>query len=309
MPLRTLAGAYDPSGRWRREDRERRMRVALGDGAARVVSEGPLTVAWTGSGERSTNAALAPPTPAGRAGSPLCVLDGTIYNLEDLALRTGVPPASAEAVLAAAYQRFGERSLEWLRGDFALVLWDPATERGMFARDQMGGRSLVWSAAGGALLFASEVRSLLRACERRPDPDDVAMAHWLAVSGPPEDRTLYERIHRLEPGHFARLGGKAWTTHEYWSPRPTATLSGSFTEHAGLLRDALTEAVGRRCAPDARTGVMLSGGLDSSSVAALAARTLEPTQRPARAYSATFPRHPSADESSLIQLVTDPLAL
>lgn len=242
-------------------------------------------------------------------GGPVCALDGAIYNLDEVAAAAGVPDARpAPAALAAAYERIGDDLPGLLRGDFALLVWDPGAGRGIVVRDQLGGRGLVWWSDGGRLLFASEVRHLLALMGRTPAPDPAGLAHWLAVSGMPGDRSLYAGVRRLQAGHLLRLEGDRFEVRRYWVPRYQAPLRASRAELAERLRAELQRAVARRSGDRSRTAVMLSGGLDSATVAALGAR-LPSEARPARSYSATFPRHPTIDESGLIALLGDAFGL
>jgi asparagine synthase (glutamine-hydrolysing) len=292
---RTLAGLHDPGATMSPEARRTVAARALGDAGSAVLEIGPLTLAYTGT-----------PVPA----TARCVLDGHVYNLEEVADEAGVacggPP---EAVLGALYARLGNQLLHRLRGDFSLVLWLSETEPTLVARDQLGGRPLVFHRAGSRIAFASETRELLRLLPSRPSPDPVAMAHWLAISGPPGDRTLYEGVRRLEAGHFARLADGAFEPLRYWFPERVRPLAAGPDEAAAKLRSALARAVARRCRPDEVSGVMLSGGLDSSTVAAVAARLLGGERAPVAGYSAVFPGHPEVDESRYIDPLTEELDL
>jgi asparagine synthase (glutamine-hydrolysing) len=292
---RTLAGIHDPRATMSREARRAAATRALGDARSTVVEIGQLTVAYTGAPLQATTR---------------CVLDGHVYNLEEVAGEAGVacdgPP---EAVLGAIYARLGDQLLHRLRGDFSLVLWRSETEPAVLARDQLGGRPLVFHRAGGRVAFASETRELLRLLPRRPSPDPIAMAHWLAISGPPGDRTLYEGVRRLEAGHFARLSDGAFEPRRYWFPERVRPRAVGPDEAAAKLRSAIARAVARRCPPGELSGVMLSGGLDSSSVAAVAAKLLGDDRAPVAGYSAVFPGHPELDESRYIDPLTDELDL
>ena len=277
-----IAGVLDPHGG---SALARRAEVAEAVGAE-AVGDGPLAVAVRGAAVST----------AGR----LCVLDGAVYNLDEVAQAAGIRPNGAPAaVLAAAHARLGEELPGLLRGDFALVLWDPEAGRGLVARDQLGGRGLVWHADGGRLLFASETRHLLALLGRTPEPDPAALAHWLAVSGMPGDRSLHAGVRRLRAGHLLRLEGGRFEVHRYWTPRYRSPLRAPRAELAERLRTEVERAVARRARPGEASAVMLSGGLDSATVAAVGAR-LPADARPARAYSATFPRHPTIDEAELI---------
>lgn len=292
---RTLAGIHDPRATMSPEARRAAATRALGEPGAKVVETVGLTLAYTG-----------PALPAGAR----CVLDGHVYNLEEVAREVGVPSAgSTEELVGALYARLGEGLLDRLRGDFTLVVWSPEAGRTVIARDHLGGRSLVLHSGGGRIAFASEVRELLRLLPRRPGPDPVAMAHWLAISGPPGDRTLYEGVRRLEPGHFIPLSDEAGAPQRFWFPERVRPLDLAPDEAAAELRASIVRAVARRCGPDEVSGVMLSGGLDSSSVAGVAARLLDEERAPLAGYSAVFPHHPALDESRYIDPLTDELGL
>jgi asparagine synthase (glutamine-hydrolysing) len=283
-----FAGIHDP--RRSLGDRERReVAQAVGDlGAVRSLCCGALVLAWTGSAEP--------------AGEPLCFVDGDVYDFE------GVSRPSA-ACLADGWREHGEPMLARLRGDFVVLFYDPTNDAGVFARDHLGGRGLVWHFSDGRLTFASEVRFLLPLLAATPDPDSATLGHWLAHGRQPGDRTLHAGVHRLEPAHLLGFGDAPPVAWRYWTPRYREPDPGDLADHADGLRSVLDTAVDRRCERgSASTGVLLSGGLDSSTVAALATG-LDTDRRVARSYSATFPAHPSVDETALINLLCRDLAL
>lgn len=245
-------------------------------------------------------------------GVSLAVLDGLIDD--------GLGAGGSDDVLGPDHGRRLERAAleNWrgrdeafasgLRGDHALLLWDGA--RGVLIRDQIGGRSWVIHDDGARLLFATEVGVLLRVLATRPVADDVTMAHWLGLSGIPADRTMYEGVRRLESGNLLELDPSSRRApRRYWSPAPPGeTDRRTFDEAADELRGALQKAVTRRCAGSAITGISLSGGLDSATVAGIAT-TLPSALRPRRAYSAVFPSHRTVDEDELIAEVADDTGL
>lgn len=217
------------------------------------------------------------------------------------------PPDAAG--VASEYARGRDAALSTFRGAFAIVLWDRVRGEGVVVRDQLGEMPLYYHAQDDAVLFASELDVLLRMLRRRPGPDPVAVAHWLAVSGQPGGRTLYEGVRRVEPGHVLRLDAGRPRIERYWNPRYERPMTGSRAEFTGVLRDRLVVSLGRRSSGRESTALMLSGGLDSSAVAGLATRHLEASAAPRRAYSATFPDHPSVDEAALIERLTSELGL
>jgi asparagine synthase (glutamine-hydrolysing) len=283
-----LAGVFDPA----RPPGPRELTAAL-DGVAgtvRAESSGPLALAWEG-------------PDAHTADGTLCVLDGRVANLADLG-----PPGEPATVVAGAYRRLGEDVVEHLVGEYAVLLWDRAAGRGLLARDRLGARPLFLFERGSRLWFASEVRTLLELLPERPAPDPAAVVHWLVGGGLRDGRTLYEGIVALPPASSLRLAGTGVEAHRYWSPGFTGTFDEAKDELVARLREELSASV-RRCLDGyERAGILLSGGLDSASVAGVAMRDAHEGRTPS-AYSAVFPGHPSTDESALIDLVTTELGM
>jgi asparagine synthase (glutamine-hydrolysing) len=235
----------------------------------------------------------------------LCVVDGrprTERLAADLGLDPATPPGRA---IAEGYALIGGSLLKRLRGEFALLVWSEAEQRGLLARDGGATRPLFLAARGDALHFASEVRNLLPLLPGRPAPDAVAMAHWLARAAAPDERTLFDGIVRLAPGAAVRLGPGRWTPFRFWEPRPAPPLELGPEDAAAALREALGAAVDRSLRGARSPGVMLSGGLDSAVVAAVAA----PAAGSLTAHSGVFPQAPEVDESARIRRVRDWLGL
>ncbi len=276
--IRPFAGCVDRRGRPDTAPLEAAVAPEAGGLPVSSIVLGPLALAFAG------------PEPA-RGADGLCLIDGDVY----------APwPHEPEAQLLAAWRRDGEEALLPLRADLAAVLWDGERERGLLVRDQMGGRTIVFHFDGSALRFATEVALLLRMLPRRPEPDETALAHWLGVSGMPGDKTLFAGVHRLPAAHVLTLGTRTPSPRRWWSPRYRRPRKADPAEQAERLRDTLRVAVQRRASTAADSGVLLSGGLDSSTIGAVATKLLPDDRRPARSYSATFPDHPTVDETELI---------
>jgi asparagine synthase (glutamine-hydrolysing) len=286
---RWIAGAFDT----RDAIASARLADALSLERRAVESHGALQFAYTG--------------PASRARDPLCVFDGHLDNAAELSVQLQVSPGlSTEELLAAAWRGWGDQLPARLRGDFVLLLWDAARQQGLLARDQLGARPLFLSEIAGGICFAGEIRYLLELLPRRPAPDRVSVAHWLSTSSRPGSATLYEGVRRLNPGAVLQLGREGAHERHYWTPRYSEPLAGPSEQFAGLVADRLGEAVRRRTVPAGETGVLMSGGLDSAAVAALAT---EAAPGRVRACSAVFPEHPAVDESALIEQLDAHLGL
>ena len=278
---RWLAGVFDLPG-----DADcARLAGALAPYQTSVLDQGPLQIAHSG--------------PASAAAGVLCLLDGFLDNAVELGTALELPGDSPpEVLLATGWQRWGSGLPARMRGEFALLVWDREHGEGLLARDQLGVRSMFLHDAGGRLCFAGEIRHLLALLPRRPPPDPVSVAHWLTMGHRPGSATLYAGVRRLNPGAMLVLDRHGVREQSYWAPRYTGALSASEPQLAAQTRAALDRAVERRIPTGVLAGVLMSGGLDSASVAALAT-----TQAPGRvsAYSAVFPEHPAVDESTLIE--------
>lgn len=231
----------------------------------------------------------------------LCLLDGQLDNAAEIAAELGVKPGgedTVEALLAAGYRRWGLDLPSRMRGDFVLLAWDREKREGLIARDQLGARPAYLHWQSGVLHFANELQLLLAALPRRPQPDRASVAHWITAGSRPGTRTLYKGVERLGAGEMVVLEPGGARTRRYWEPRYEEPLDVPAGELAERVHEGLRVAVGRRLAADAPTGVLLSGGLDSSAVAAVAVEVGGGDR--VRACSAAFPDHPIVDEAELI---------
>jgi asparagine synthase (glutamine-hydrolysing) len=166
--------------------------------------------------------------------------------------------------------------------------------------------------SSGATHFAGELNDLLALLPNRPVPDDTSVAHWIAVSNRPGSQTLYAGVRRLAPGSMLAIDRHGAVERRYWEARFREPSHRSPDELGEQVREAIDRSVRRRVSIDrdadqaAPIGVLMSGGLDSAAVAAVASE-----QAPGRvaAYAGLFPEHPAVDESSLIAQLRDRLGL
>lgn len=207
------------------------------------------------------------------------VWDGRLDNREDLrrTCKSEGIPRGAETdpeLVLGAYQLWGQRCVERLVGEFAFVVWDERTRTLFGARDRIGLKPLYYTQKGPTLLIASEAKALLRVLDRMPKPDDeLVLAMLLSECREPDNhRSLFAGIHRLPPGHTMSVKEGHVQIQRYWQINPTKhTLYKRpevYVEHFHAL---LEEAVKCRTRSAFPIGVFLSGGLDSSTLATLAA--------------------------------------
>lgn len=239
----------------------------------------------------------------------LCLLDGHLDNGAEIAAGLGRAGEASAAVtlLAEGYRRWGLGLPSRMRGDFVLLVWDREKCEGLIARDQLGARPAYLHRGSGVLRFANDLQPLLSELPGRPRPDRAGVAHWITASSRPGAGTLYDGVERLCAGEMIVLGPGGTRTTRYWEPRYEEPLDVAADELAERVHEGLKVAVGRRLAPDAPTGVLLSGGLDSSAVAAVAVEVGGAAR--VRACSASFPDHPIADEAELIAGLRESLGL
>jgi len=287
---RAIAGVFGSAAETYRPAARR----ALAPHASGDLGASSIAVAWTGD-------ELA-------EGSLVVLLAGRIQNRRSLAAELGADvELGAESLVSLAFERWGEDLLARLRGSFGLVVWDPAARAGFLAADQLGARSFFLCQSGGRLWFATDVRELVRLLPSRPQPERRSVVQWLVDGYLELGDTLFEGVRRLEGGHLVRLAGDRWQTVAYWRPSFVPPGKPTVEEAVAEIGAELLRSVRERTAEVGTTGILLSGGFDSSTVAATA-RRLEPAGE-LRAYSLVYPDRPELDESALIDQVAAALGL
>ena len=206
------------------------------------------------------------------------VFNGEIYNFRDLkrALeQRGVrfQTRSDTEVLLEAYAHWGRSAIEKFRGAFAFAIWDEKERRLFAARDRLGVRPFYYAQPGMTLLFASEMKALLAhpAINRKLNP--AALDDYLSYLYIPAPHTIFQDIRELPPAYWLEWQGGQLRAERYWDVvfKPEKKTSQECVEE---LRQTLRQAVEVRLASEVPLGVFLSGGLDSSSIAALMGQQL-----------------------------------
>lgn len=239
------------------------------------------------------------------------VCDARIDNREALRRALGGREqrlSDAELILAA-YRRWGEACVEHLLGDFAFALWDARERRLFCARDPFGQRPFYYHHAEGRFLFSSDLAALLslEAVPKRLDEGYVADA--LGGLHLYTDKTPYRDIHCL--GKACRLRVKEGGLREggYWRPDSEREIRfAREEEYVERYRELFTEAVACRLASDDPVGSFVSGGLDSSSIAAMAGRLLHADGRSVHAFCHVLPEgesSPEGDERALVERLAE----
>lgn len=238
------------------------------------------------------------------------VYNGEIYNHDKLrkelrGLGFAFRSHSDTEVLLAAYAVWGKECLTRLNGMFAFALYDARKQTLFLARDRAGEKPLYYRLSDGVLQFASELKALLvnPSLPRRIDLE--ALDCYLAMGFVPGQRCILQTFNKLPPAHALSFDLRNGATElwRYWFlPELTPLASEEDLDEAGLLDELerlLEDAVDRQMAADVPVGVLLSGGVDSSLVTAMAVRK----SRKVRTFSIGFPGHGAMDETAHARLI------
>lgn len=268
--------------------------VDLRPGLAGMRHRGPDDGGWwaeDGVALGCTRLAIVDP-PGGR--QPLASEDGTVHGVvngelydtgqrADLERRGHRFATGSDSELALhLYEQYGLAFVDHLRGEFALILWDARAHRLVAVRDRFGIKPLCYAHHRGTLLLASEARALF-ALGVPAAWDAVSVAHATTHQYLPPDRTFFEGVRQLRPGHLLIAEGDDVRTVRYWDIDYGTPPDDPWSPQRVLA--LLDEAVRLRLLGDAPVACCLSGGLDSSAVAALATRHLP---RPPTCFAVAF---------------------
>ena len=243
----------------------------------------------------------------------LCIVfNGEIYNFTDLrdeleASGHVFRSRTDTEVILAAYRQWGADCVKRFNGMFAFALYDARSRVLFMARDRAGEKPLFYALANGALRFASELKGLM-ADPRFPRRIDAeALDCYLAMGFIPGERCILEGVRKLPPAHAALFNAEtgAMKVWRYWDlPPPAAAGDNGRAREADLIEELealLDDAVRRQLVADVPVGVLLSGGVDSSLITAMAVRSAPAV----KTFTVSFPGHGSFDESGHARLIAN----
>jgi asparagine synthase (glutamine-hydrolysing) len=221
------------------------------------------------------------------------VYNGEVYNFislrRQLASRGYTFRSNSDTeVILRAYQEWGLQCFEKLEGMFALAIWDDRQRQLVLARDRIGVKPLYYYHKKNTLLFASELKALMRFDDFPRMVDDTALSLYLHYQYVPAPRTIFQDTHKLLPGHYLVSRAGATAVHAYWSAPdydPAVEANCDERAYADELDRLLTRAVSDQLVSDVPVGALLSGGIDSSLVAALMQKS---SNRAIRTFSIGF---------------------
>ena len=238
-------------------------------------------------------------------GSIWLVFNGEIYNFQQVrrqlvAAGHRFRSHTDTEVIIHAYEEWGTDSVSRLRGMFAFALWDQNRRRLWLVRDRLGIKPLFYWSEGGDLTFASELKGVRADKRVRLSVDETAIYDFFTYSYVPTPKTIYRDVRKLPPAHYAVFEDGRLTLTQYWDPPFGRTEQISEEDAVHRLQAKLEEAIGLHMIADVPVGVMLSGGIDSSSISAFAAGVASPLHT----FSIGFdvPQH---DETRFARMVVD----
>jgi asparagine synthase (glutamine-hydrolysing) len=290
-------------------------RAALGRVLARLSHRGPDGECTAVAGEAALGHRHFRTTPeeageaqplADRAGRLLIACDGRVDNRNELLPALGVPPEeraalSDAAALLAVYARWGVPGFVRVVGPFAAAIWDAAAHRLVLVRDALGDRTVCYAATADAFVAASEEQAVLAHPGVSGDLDERRLARFFALGGLEGDGTFFAAVREVLPAHAVVVDGDGLRQVRYWAPEAGPLRLRDKREYGEMLADRLREAVAAQLRSTGPVALLLSGGLDSSAIAATAS-SLAP-RRPLKAVSWVFDELPSCDERAWIDPV------
>ncbi|HQZ98489.1 MAG TPA: asparagine synthase (glutamine-hydrolyzing), partial [Pyrinomonadaceae bacterium] len=249
-------------------------------------------------------------------GTVVVMMNGELYNYREVRAelekdRIMFVTRTDTEILPHLYKKYGDAFLEHVNGMYAFSLWDLERKKLILVRDRFGEKPLYYGVFDGKLIWASELKALIAHPSVSTELDLNALRHYLSFDYVPAPLSIYKGVYKLPAAHMLTVENGEIKTRRYWDVNPDAasraaaggTSNGSkpasLAESAEELRDLLSDSVRMRLVSDVPLGILLSGGIDSSSIAAFAVR--HATER-VKTFSIGF-EEDSFDESKYARLV------
>lgn len=206
--------------------------------------------------------------------------NGEIYNfleLRDPLVRSGhvFKTVSDTETIIHLYEEYGEECFRYLRGMFAIVIWDSRVDKLIMARDRVGKKPLFYAYDGSRIVFASEIKAILKVKGIDSTIDIEAFSDYLSLLYIPNPKSIFKGIKKIRPGHYIVVSGNTFREVQYWDIHFSEVNDLTEEEWCERLLEAYREAVRIRLVSDVPLGAFLSGGVDSSSVVALMSEVMD----------------------------------
>lgn len=218
------------------------------------------------------------------------ITNGEIYNFKELRQMLQnkghqfATQTDAE-VIVHLYEDYSEDCLQYLRGMFALAIWDGTQKKLFLARDRVGKKPLCYFYDGRRFIFASEIKAILQVPGVKREIDFEALNLYLSLQYVPSPWTMFKNIKKLPPAHYLLIKNKEVLVNKYWQLEVKTSPRLKQEEYEEGIRENLDEAVRLRLVSDVPVGAFLSGGLDSSIIVGLMSKHLT---SPVKTFSVGF---------------------
>ena len=221
--------------------------------------------------------------------SIVVVFNGEIYNFKELREELEqkghrFSTNSDTEVIVHAYEDYGYDCLRRFNGMFAIALWDTKRKELFLARDRIGIKPFYYTMIDESVVFASEIKSILEYDEIKREVDEKALADYFILRYVPAHLTMFKGIRKLEPGSYMVVNGNGMKRKKYWNLecKPIHKNEAYFKEN---MLKMLKDSVKKRLIADVPLGVFLSGGVDSSTITAIAS---DFSSEPVKTFSVGF---------------------
>ena len=294
-----ILGIYDPQ---QSADKLRgKVQTAIsGIELAQVWSDDAIALAWF-----PTNiSSLDEPEQPYHSGQTISVFNGKLYNLADIQARLGgeaIPPERSGQAIGDLYERDGDEFLSEVNGKFAFALWDRRLQQLVLGRDRLGIQSLFYSTHGSQLVFSSSLKLLLKVPGIPKTLNRQAVIDYLLYCYNPSDDTFFQNIYKLPASQLLKAGDRGVQLHPYWQLSFAEVDRKSEAQYCEEIPALIEDAVQLRIDKAQPPGVLLSGGIDSSTMVSLSSQLCD---RPLSTFSFRC-EGKSYDESQYARLVAN----
>lgn len=238
----------------------------------------------------------------------LLISDSRLDNSDELInlLQLKHKPISDDELILKSFVKWGDNCVNYLIGDFAFVIWDSYKKKLFCARDHFGVKPLFYYVDNNVICFASEIKSILSQGDLNFKVDDDFIADHLSIIKSEKNKTTFSKIKKIPPGTTLKYVSGKLEIEEYWKLKPQKTISLNENEIIKKFKDLFISAVKCRIDNNLKVGAELSGGIDSSSITAIASQFCELTT-----FSHILPDqfigkiYPFKDEKEYIHNLTD----
>lgn len=237
--------------------------------------------------------------------SVVVVYNGEIFNFQEV--KTALEAKghifrthSDTEVIVHAYEEYGDQCPTHFRGMFAFAIYDMPRKRLLLARDRLGIKPLYYHFDGERLLFASEIKPILKALGKRPGVERTLIDFYVSVGYVPGEKTLFKGINRLLPGHTLAHDQNGLMVRQFWDIAALPMLDISVQEGEERLEQLLLESVRLRLMSEVPLGAFLSGGVDSSAIVACMTKMMS---EPVKTFTVGYNDDPASSELEYARVV------